>query len=88
MSTRIAWAIVTALGWVVGALAATFVMGTVGRAISGIAAGLVYLAVYGALIGVCVAVAQTVATRALPRSWIARTVLGFAVGYVILAFLG
>jgi len=88
VSTRIGWAIVTALGWIVGTLVATFVMGTVGRAISGVAAGLVYLAVYGALIGLCVAVAQIAAKRTLPRSWIARSVLGFAVGYVIVAFVG
>jgi len=82
------WAVATAVGWIVGTLVATFVMGTVGRALSGVAAGLIYLAAYGAVIGAFVAAAQIFAARALDRAWIARSVIGFAVGYVVAAFVG
>ena len=85
------WAALTTVGFVFGGVLSAFLMGSVGRPLSQVAAGLLYIAVYGALIGAAIAVAQLAALGRDAsgwRSWILWSALGSAVGFVGASVVG
>ena len=85
------WATLTIIGFGFGGVLSSFLMGSIGRPLSQVAAGLLYIAVYGALIGAAVAVAQLVALgrdASGRRSWVLWSGLGGAVGYVGASVVG
>ena len=78
-------------GFVLGALLSTYLMGSIARPVSQLAAGLVYVALYGAIIGVPVATAQLIALRreALSRrAWVVAGAVGTGGGYALASVVG
>lgn len=85
------WATLTTIGYMFGGVLSSALMGSVGRPLSQVAAGVLYIAVYGSLIGAAVASAQLVALGrdgSGQRSWILWSAFGGAVGYVGASVVG
>ena len=88
---RLVWAIATALALAAGATVSGLVLAAIGRPLSPLLGGFVYIALYGAVIG---AVSGVVMLAVVPRGvgswprWIVASVVGFAVGYILVAIVG
>jgi len=89
--TRIRWAVAAALGLAAGATVSSLVIAAVGRPLSPILGGLLYVALYGAIIG---GVSSVVQLAIIPRGavrwgvWTIANIAGFAVGYVLTSLVG
>ena len=89
--TRIRWAVAAALGLAAGATVSSVVVAAVGRPLSPIVGGLLYVALYGAIIG---GVSSVVQLAILPRGavrwdvWTIANIAGFALGYVLASLVG
>lgn len=91
MRTRIRWAVAAALGLAAGATVSSLVVAAVGRPLSPILGGLLYVALYGAIIG---GVSSVVQLAIIPRGavrwdvWTIANIAGFALGYVLASLVG
>ena len=88
---RVTWAITAAVGLALGATLSGLIVAAAARPLSPLVGGLVYVALYGAIIGGVTGLAQLAAIpRGMARSsrWLAANVVGFSVGYVLVAIVG
>jgi hypothetical protein len=89
--TRIAWAVSAAVGLAAGATVSGLIVAAVGRPLSPLLGGLVYVALYGAAIG---CVAGIVQLAVMPRGaarwyvWPLANIIGFSAGYVLASLVG
>ena len=83
------WIVATTVGYALGTVASTLLVGATLRPLSSVLAGIPYVFVYGALIGVVMAAAQVIV---LPRGargrWALATLVGGGVGFVLLSVVG
>ena len=83
------WMLVTTIGYALGTVASTLLVGATLRPLSAVLAGIPYVFVYGALIGVVMAAVQVlVLPRGSRLGWALATLLGGAIGFVLLAVVG
>jgi hypothetical protein len=86
LRTRVTWVVTAAVGLAAGATASSYIVAAVGRPLSPLFGGLVYVALYGAVIG---CIAGIVQLGVMPRGavrwslWIGANVVGFGAGYVL-----
>jgi hypothetical protein len=89
--TRIRWAVASAVGLAAGATLSGLVVTAVGRSLSPLLGGLLYVGLYGTVIG---CVAGTVQLAVIPRDaarwyvWPLASIAGFGAGYMLASLVG